>query len=66
MIFSYSIHLKLLLDEASVRGGVLTMWSDAVGRYTMNSDKALTFDKKITFTKKSALPTVSWTTLGAT
>jgi len=27
------------------------MWSDAVGRYTMNSDKALTFDIKITFGK---------------
>ncbi|KAF3984320.1 MAG: hypothetical protein HFP81_02685 [Methylococcales symbiont of Hymedesmia sp. n. MRB-2018] len=39
------------------------MWSDAVGRYSMNSDKALTFDKKMTFAKKSALPTVSWTTL---
>jgi len=42
----------------------ITMWSDAVGRYTMNSDKALTFDIKMTFEKKSALPTVSWTTLG--
>jgi len=39
------------------------MWSDAVGRYTMNPGKALTFDKKMTFEKKSALPTVSWTTL---
>ncbi|NOR79388.1 MAG: hypothetical protein GQ529_00930 [Methyloprofundus sp.] len=29
----------------------------------MNSNKALTFDTKMTFAKKSALPTVSWTTL---
>jgi len=40
------------------------MWSDAVGRYTINPNKALTFDIKMTFAKKSALPTVSWTTLG--
>jgi len=28
------------------------MWSDAVGRYTKNSDKALTFDYKMAFAKK--------------
>ena len=41
----------------------ITMWSDAVGRYTINSDKTLTFDIKIAFEKKSALPAVNWTTL---
>ena len=39
------------------------MWSGAVGRYTMNSDKTQTFDIKMTFEKKTALPTVNWTTL---
>jgi len=28
------------------------MWSGAVGRYTMNSDKALIFDIKTTFAKE--------------
>lgn len=29
----------------------LTTWSDAVGRYLMNSDKALNLDIKLTFAK---------------